>query len=57
MENEDKTIKVIVTDVDISFMSMVNLMVKFAFAIIPAAFVVFILFTAGTMILKALTGT
>ena len=39
-----RTRKVVVTDVDISFGNMVMLLIKFAFASIPAAIIVWLFF-------------
>ena len=48
---EEKPIRVVVTDVDIKFFSIVDLMVKFVFATIPAVIIIYmvILFIASFM--------
>ena len=47
---------VIIEDIDISFWSMVSLMVKFVFAIIPAAIVVGGIWVLITMVFGGLAG-
>ena len=47
---------VIIEDVDISFWNMVLLMVKFAFAVIPAAFIVGGIVLVITMVFGGLFG-
>ena len=48
----DRAVRVIVSDVDIKFGTIVHLMVKFFFAAIPAAICIYILIIFGLSILK-----
>jgi hypothetical protein len=49
--------QVIVTDFDMSFGNMVGFMIKWAFAAVPAAIIIFMLVMMGMALLAALGST
>jgi hypothetical protein len=49
-------IKVVVTDLDIGFINLVGLLVKLAFAAIPAIIIIAVIVTAIVMAFGALAG-
>jgi hypothetical protein len=57
MQNEKQELqKVIVVDFDMPFRSMINFMVKWTIAAIPALIILFIFGVAAVMLLSAFTG-
>jgi len=52
LDSKEDTLRVVVTDVDIKFWTLVNLMMKFFFASIPAAIGIYFLVSVGLIFFK-----